>query len=136
MTRAVEHAIEQLVNQRSKLVSEIDALRARIAGLDAAITLLKQTTVELQGKPRPTYKTTDFILELLDRVGTNGLNAQIAAEMAAERGINLNRQSVSSLLSRMRRSGLVIYERHRYRLREITSIVGSIEVAEEHVEAA
>src|SRR3954447_13773068 len=57
------------------------------------------------------------LLSLLNEVGTTGLNGAIAIEMAERRGIHLDRQSVSSLLSRLKAEGIAVYEDQRYKLK-------------------
>ncbi len=136
MKQAVERAIGQLSRQRNKLCTEVDALQAKIAGLDAAITLLREATTENHSPVRPAYKITELLIEFLLEVETRGLNSQIAIDMAARRGIYLNQKSVSSLLSRMRRSGLTVYENHRYRHRKFTSIVRATDVRDLRIDAA
>jgi len=56
------------------------------------------------------------VLDLLAQVGANGLNAAIAVDMASERGQNIERGSVSSLLSRLKNDGVVTYDGSLYRL--------------------
>jgi len=56
------------------------------------------------------------VLDLLERVGQNGLNAAIAVEMASQDNVNLDRGSVSSLLSRLKNDKVVSYDGSLYRL--------------------
>ena len=47
------------------------------------------------------------LTNLLREAGTTGLNATTAVEVAERRGVHLEKQSVSSTLSRMKAEGLV-----------------------------
>ena len=114
--------VQRLLEQRDKLLVEIDALKNKVAGLEMAIGLLGNED-ESQGQPlsataRLNLKAT--ILDLLKEAGTTGLNATTAVEIAARRGITLNRGSVASNLSRMVKDNAVIYDGNRYRLAEFS----------------
>ena len=54
---------------------------------------------------------------MLKEAGKTGLNANSAVEMAKRRGIELDRGTVSSTLSRMKRDGAVDHDGERYRLK-------------------
>jgi len=115
--------VQRLVEQRDKLLTEIDALKNKVAGLEMAIGLLGNDE-DSQGQPlsavaRLNLKAT--ILDLLKEAGTTGLNATSAVEIAARRGITLNRGSVASNLSRMVKDGAVTYDGTRYRLPEFSA---------------
>ena len=112
--------MQKLVEHRNQLLAEMEALKNKIAGLELAISLLesdKETKGDNESTPRRSnVKTT--ILDLLKEVGTTGLNAATTVEIASRRGIDLDRGSVSSLLSRLKRDGVVEYDGNRYRLPE------------------
>jgi hypothetical protein len=115
--------VQRLLEQRDKLLVEIDALKNKVAGLEMAIGLLGNED-DSQGQPlsagaRLNLKAT--ILDLLKEAGTTGLNATSAVEIAARRGITLNRGSVASNLSRMVKDKAVTYDGTRYRLPEFTA---------------
>lgn len=58
------------------------------------------------------------VLDLLAQVKADGLNAAKAVQMAEARGEQLDRGTVSSLLSRLKGEGIVTYVGGLYRLRE------------------
>jgi hypothetical protein len=58
------------------------------------------------------------LLELLQETGAGGLNARRAVVMAAERGIEVERTTLSSLLSRLKADDVVAHDGYRYRLRD------------------
>lgn len=115
--------VQRLLEQRDKLLAEIDALKNKIAGLEMAIGLLgnedDSQSQPLSAVARLNLKAT--ILDLLKEAGTTGLNATSAVEIAARRGITLNRGSVASNLSRMVKDKAVTYDGSRYRLPEFTA---------------
>jgi hypothetical protein len=111
----------RLIQQRDQLLVEIEALRNKVAGLEMAIALFdgdgqSRATTAIERPSRSGIKAT--ILDLLSEVGTTGLNAVIAVEIAERRGVHLDRQSVSSLLSRLKSAGAVVYEGERYKLKQ------------------
>ena len=125
MAQAYADGLRRLMAQREKLVSELEAYRNQISGLDLAIQLLSDTPMMesaalLNSGHKRQLGVTETLLELLREVGTAGLNAQLAAKIALERGVNLKRQSASSLLSRLKKEGTVVYEDGRYKLIEFS----------------
>jgi hypothetical protein len=110
---------QRLIQQRDQLLIEIEALRNKVVGLEMAIALFDgdgEAPTPTSSKKRSAMK--DTILDLLNEVGTTGLNGLIAVEIAERRGIHLDRQSVSSLLSRLKADGAVVYEGQRYKLKQ------------------
>jgi len=110
---------QRLIHQRDQLLREIEALRNKVAGLEMAIALFDEDTVP-PAAPQSRRRTgmKDTVLDLLNEAGTTGLNGAIAVEIAQRRGIHLDRQSVSSLLSRLKTDGAVVYEDQRYKLKQ------------------
>lgn len=114
--------VQRLVEQRDKLLAEIDALKNKVAGLEMGISLLGNDE-ENQGQPLSAIAKINLkatIIDLLKEAGTTGLNATSAVEIASRRGITLNRGSVASNLSRMVKDKAVTYDGTRYRLPEFT----------------
>jgi hypothetical protein len=113
--------LEHLTRQRDQLLTEMEALRNKIAGLDIAINVIS-------GEPeRPVVAPTggkvhvsETIVSLLRESGANGLKPKAAIEIAAGRGILLNRGSVYSLLNRMEHAGTVVHEDAHYKLVEFS----------------
>jgi hypothetical protein len=122
--RAVpELKLRSLLERRAELVAEIEALQNKMLGLDMAIALFDgEDTLPVAtgpGIPPARRQTAEhLLLELLREAGSAGLNAYIVADIAARRGVRVNRSSMSSMLSRMKRDGLLVYEDARYKLKE------------------
>jgi hypothetical protein len=111
--------LQQLIDERDRLAAEVEALRNKVAGLEIAIGLIsgdpKQTSSPLaSGKVR----VSDTIVNLLRDSGEIGLKPRALVELAAARGISLNRGSVYSLLNRMEHAGSIVHENTCYKLKE------------------
>jgi hypothetical protein len=111
---------QRLIQQRDQLLVEIEALRNKVAGLEMAIALFDGDGEAPTPTPSTRKRTAmkDTVLDLLNEVGTTGLNGQIAVEIAERRGTHLDRQSVSSLLSRLKKDDICVYQGQRYKLRQ------------------
>jgi len=92
---------------------EIEKLRAQESMLEK---LIRMDSGEPKVKPRaPRSNVKQAVLNLLEQHPA-GLNAAMAVEMAKEAGTQLERGSVSSLLSRMKNEDVVTYDGNVYRL--------------------
>jgi hypothetical protein len=103
--RVVEDEIARKKEQLRKLQIEIAALEEVLA---------RATGVKKPRAPRSDVKRE--VLRLLEEVGDRGLVAASAVEMAEKRGVRLERGTVSSLLSRLKHDGFVVYDGTSYRL--------------------
>src|SRR5690349_18161047 len=105
---ATEHPVERLIQERHRLVDEVEALRNKIAGLDFAISLLSERSV-----PAFTYhaktRVSETITCLLRDSGASGLKPMAVVDLAARNGITLKRGSVYALLHRMERVGKFVH---------------------------
>lgn len=115
--------MQKLQEQRSALLREIEALRNKVAGLEMAMQLLDDDAPKQGEKTSRKSGVKNVLLDLLEDVGTTGLNAATAVQLAANRNIVLDRGTVSSLLSRFKRDGVVEYDGERYRLKKYASYV-------------
>jgi hypothetical protein len=110
--------MQRLIDQRDMLLREMDALRNKIAGLEMAISLLDGGGATPTVRTRSGKSVKTVLLDLLKEVGTTGLSAPQAVEMANRRGVTLNPGSVSSTLSRFKNENIVKFDNERYRLPE------------------
>ena len=111
-------ALRQLISERDKLQAEIESLRYKVEGLEIAIKLLSDETSRTSLVSESRRGVTDTLVDLLRTAGENGLKPREAIELAERNGKHLNRGSVYSLLNRMERTGVVVHEDARYKLRE------------------
>lgn len=122
--RKVDMQRKAIEHQRDQLLREIEALKNKVAGLEMALSLLgNEGAAQLDRSPKQRGGLKQILSDLLREAGTTGLNAATAVEVAQRRGTHLDRQSVSSTLSRMKAEGVVDYNGERYRLIEFTSAV-------------
>lgn len=108
-------AIKAHEDKISKKEKELLDLKAHLKGLHEAMRLIDPVE-----KPEPVKKSglKVKLLDLLEEVGAEGLNSTIAVQMAAERGDEILRESVSSLLSKMVKADACIQHNGRYILRK------------------
>jgi hypothetical protein len=103
--------MQRLIDQRDQLLKEIEALRNKVAGIEMAITLLDG---DATGATKTQRSVKTVLLDLLREVGTTGLSAASATEMASRRGISLHLGSVGSTLSRLKSMGAVVLQGNKY----------------------
>jgi hypothetical protein len=118
MRQKAKANVKTLMEERDRLLREMDALKNKIAGLELAISLIQKGGEQATGEPRQRGTTKATLLGLLREVGTTGLTATSAVEMAARRNITLERNTAASNLSRMKADKLVVYDGDKYRLPE------------------
>ena len=122
-TRKVDMQRKLIEQQRDRLLGEIEALKNKVAGLELALSLMGGDEKAGAVKPeRARGGLKQTLTDMLREAGTSGLNAATAVETAERRGVFLDKQSVSSTLSRMKGEGLVEYSGDRYRLMQFANI--------------
>lgn len=123
--KAMKKNIQKLIDERDKLRFELASMTAtyqgRIGGIEMAIALLQKDDDDSpDGDPTQTGRgeAKALLLDLLREVGTTGLNATTAEEIAKRRGVTLKRATAASNLSRLKKDGVVVHDGERYRLPE------------------
>jgi cytochrome c556 len=114
----VKESLQRLIAERNRLAAQITALQNKLEGLETAIQLIGGDSTQVPPASTDTSKrgqAKTLIVNLLEEVGTAGLNATSAVELAARRGIKLERGTAASTLSRMKGDG-VTYDGDKYRL--------------------
>jgi hypothetical protein len=124
--------LRHLIKERDQLNAQIEALRNKVEGLEIAIKLISGRSPPATSTNGRTAHVSQTILGLLRDSGDAGLKPMDAIGLAARHGISLNRGSVYTLLNRMERSGVVVHEDARYKLREFAGLrrATAIEAAE------
>ena len=113
--------LQELTAIRDDLRAEMLALKNRIEGVEIAIEAISVNQRPLKQRTRhPRGWVKVALLELLEEVGDIGLNAQSAVDLAKQKKIELDRNTVSSLLSRFKRDGVVDHDGHHYRLKGVS----------------
>jgi hypothetical protein len=106
---------QRMLQERDALLRQRDAIDNEIKGLERAIALVGVSDAAA-GKPQ--IKT--VVLDLLEEVRFDGLDASTAVAMANAKGISLDRGSVSSLLSRLKRDQVITHSGLKYRLKKFS----------------
>jgi hypothetical protein len=106
-----------LISERDRLQAEIEALRNKLDGLEIAIKLVSDETTQTSFASEGRTRVSETLVDLLRTAGENGLKPREAIELAEQNGKHLNRGSVYTLLNRMERTGIIVHENARYRLR-------------------
>ncbi len=114
--KAIEDEVARLRGQR-------DALNGKIDGLELALRMMKGQAVEdlrvppVERQRRGDVKNT--VLEIVTASIDRGITVNECLSMAhVEHGVKLDRASVSSLLSRLKRDDVLFYDGDRYRLKK------------------
>jgi hypothetical protein len=101
--------------------AELEALRNKLAGIRIAIDVLEDNGQDNddagEGGRTRRGAVKEALYALLKEAGKTGLNALTAVEMARKRGMELDRNTVSSTLSRMKKDGALDHDGERYRLK-------------------
>ena len=117
----VQH-LQRLKEELTDVQAEIRTLLGREAGLKRAIAIVSDdptlpddvvATSDATRKRRSPIK--DIVLRLLQENAERGLVAIDLVELAKAQGITLDRNSVSSILSRFKRDGVLDYDGKVYR---------------------
>lgn len=91
---------------------EIDALRNKLKGIEASIAALGgEPQIPSKRRGRNVKQT---VVDLIVNAGNKGITAIEVVERAALAGRQLDRPSVSSLLSRLKREGVLSFNGERY----------------------
>lgn len=119
MTKQV---LERLKMERASLQSQYEAIGNQIKGMDRAVALHETCDGSPGGAPavpaapprmcRKPIK--DIVLGILADHGPSGLSAAQVIETAANQGTALDRASVASLLSRLKREGVLVLNGNAY----------------------
>lgn len=110
-----------LYERRDKLRADMEAVRARLDEIEGLIRAMSgeppQEAHAPSRKPRR-GDLKDIVLSLYDEAAEAGLSAaDCVATAQAKRGVTLQSASVSSLLSRLKAEGVLMYDGERYRLK-------------------
>jgi hypothetical protein len=122
--------MKKLIEERERLVKQIEALHGELRGMDRAIAVMKGEAAspqEAERKPR-TKNVKDTVLSFVEKAGQEGLNVNELLLAAQRVNIHLERGTVSSLLSRFKRDNILDMRDGRYFLQRPTPNAGEVEV--------
>ena len=107
--------------QWSRLFGQCEAVRNKIEGIELAISILEKGDKQEPQKAAPPISSVKvLLLDLAREAGASGLNANIAVQMAAKKGIKLLRGTAASNLSRLKADSALVHNGKKYRLPEFT----------------
>ncbi len=120
--------LQELFDLREEVKAQIEGLSHELKGIERGIarvqSKMEATSAAVEPKAHRKKATKKrrgdvkaSLLRLLEGAGTTGLNAAGAVQLAADQGWTLNRGTVSSLLSKLKEDGALVYEGDRYKLK-------------------
>jgi hypothetical protein len=115
-----EDAMAKAPNLRD-MKSRLDVIEREIEKLTAQKEIILEMMGAQPDEPQKRAKkgsVKNAVIDLLESAGERGLSASQAITRGKERGMELDRGSVSSLLSRLKSDGVVSYDGERYRLKK------------------
>ncbi|MFY7930744.1 MAG: hypothetical protein ACOVS5_17865 [Oligoflexus sp.] len=109
--------MQKLLDERQRLAYQMEAIKNQIAGIDRAISILQgsdqgsEETAPPTKAPRRQSNLKSIVIDILRAADPRGLSALEVVEAAKSDGVTLDRGSVSSLLSRLKKDELCDYNR-------------------------
>ena len=115
--------MKQLLERRDQLRAEFEAAKARLDEVERLIRMFNGETPSapsVASAERPRRGTIqNTVLDLITESGAQGLSVvELLGAAGQKRRIALDRGTVSSLLSRFKRDGIMIYDGARYVLKQ------------------
>lgn len=115
----VQH-LQRLREQVQRIEGEIRSLQDKRSGLLLALSVLTDEPVPSDSTTEQTARRArlplkDIVLRIVDVHHERGVVAADIVEIGKNEGLDLDRNSVSSLLSRFKRDGVLSHEGGRYR---------------------
>lgn len=111
--------MKRLREERERLLAQIEALKNQVVGLERAISVMEGNEYRpVQDTPRNRSRNVkDTVLGLLAEAGRNGLSVNQVIDFARAKGVDLDRGTVSSLLSRLKRESTLDMKDGQYFIR-------------------
>ena len=116
--------IQPLIDKRAEYERQLLALQSKIEAMNEAIEAMSESDSESAGKPKR-GEAKAMILKLLEEAGQDGTDADKIVEVSRLRGLTLARTSVSSLLSRLKKEGILFLDdkTKTYKLNEFKPVI-------------
>ncbi|MBX9596648.1 MAG: hypothetical protein K2X46_19950 [Roseomonas sp.] len=112
--------LKLLHERRDQLRAEIEARKARLDEVESLIRMLSGEPPQEMPQARKPRRgdLKEAVLALYEQAGEGGLSsAECVTAAKSAHGLDLQTGSVSSLLSRLKADGILMYDGERYRLR-------------------
>jgi CRP-like cAMP-binding protein len=110
-------SMQKLTELRERLAADINRHRQAIEALENQLKGVEQAIKAIGGEAHGSSRRTNVkrtVLGIIHDAGTLGVNAVEVVNSAAAKGISLDRASVSSLLSRLKREKTLTFNGERY----------------------
>lgn len=105
----MDDILESLIKERDELKEKFEPMRQRLTRLETAINALQGKPVGgSDEQPRRRRNVRPTVLEIIQRSGENGVTVADILEEAANMGADLEKSSVSTLVSGMKRAGQIV----------------------------
>ena len=115
--KAMEERLRLMIAERDALNNQIEGAKIMLRLLRGEIDAPASETAQSHRKRRGNVKET--VLDLIMQSAENGLSAVDCVEVARRQlNIELDRASVSSLLSRLKKDDILFYDGIKYRLKQ------------------
>jgi hypothetical protein len=109
--------LTKLLEERDRLLKQQEALQNQLIGINRAISLMGGDGEIQPERPQARERVRnmkDTVLGLLSEAGESGLTVIQVLEKSLRHGVHLERNSVSSLLSRLKREDVLEMTDGRY----------------------
>lgn len=112
----MDELLQQLITERDELKTKFEPMRERIQRLDAAIAALQGETVtaDINNPIRRRKNVKSTVIDIISRAGDVGSTVSDIIQEADTAGVTLEKTSVSTLVSSLKRSGSLIVHDGRY----------------------
>lgn len=108
--------------QMKTIKDDLDRVQAQIAALQIEEAVLKRLLARLSGEPEEVSKVVrkrvssvkPLVMDVVHNAGTEGLTSGAAAALVQERLPEVSRETVGSVLSRLKSDGAFVYIGDRY----------------------
>lgn len=115
-----------LTDRRDRLKAELETIKARLDEVEGLIRLMTGQPVPEHAAPEQRIKRGSIKTALLDlaaEAAETGLSVTDCLERAKPRlGVDLDRASVSSMLSRFKKEDVMVFDGTRYRLKQYATL--------------
>lgn len=113
----MDDILETLIKERDELKEKFDPMRERLQRLEVAIGALQGKPVNTTDEtPRRRRNVRPTVLEVITRAGDHGATVSDIIEEASNMGISLEKSSVSTIVSGMKRAGQVTVDEGKYKI--------------------
>lgn len=113
----MDDILESLIKERDEIKEKFEPMRQRLQRLETAIAALQGKPIAGSDEPSKRRRNVrPTVLEIITRAGDNGVTVADIVEEASNMGIDLEKTSVSTLVSGMKRSGQVVVNEGKYQI--------------------